>query len=131
MKFHVCVILQGGSNMTGTDVARFTHKSVPVIFEPPCIYSLQVFQLRPLECALHSNTCRRKQLFIDVSDRVEDFQIPRGMSETCRERKLEIRSVQNESRQPTLVNPDCSKTEESKFSHTGKRLTQNITLPVE
>ena len=23
--------------MTGTDVARFTHKSVPVIFEPPCI----------------------------------------------------------------------------------------------
>jgi len=29
--------LQGGSNMTGTDVARFTHKSVPVIFEPPCI----------------------------------------------------------------------------------------------
>jgi len=25
--------------MTGTDVARFTHKSVPVIFEPPCIYS--------------------------------------------------------------------------------------------
>jgi len=23
--------------MTGTDVTRFTHKSVPVIFEPPCI----------------------------------------------------------------------------------------------
>jgi len=22
--------------MTGIDVARFTHKSVPVIFEPPC-----------------------------------------------------------------------------------------------
>jgi len=30
------IILQGDSNMTGTDVARFTHKSVPVIFEPPC-----------------------------------------------------------------------------------------------
>ena len=29
--------MQGGSNMTGTDVARFTHKSVPVILEPPCI----------------------------------------------------------------------------------------------
>jgi len=29
--------VQGGSNMTGTDVTRFTHKSVPVIFEPPCI----------------------------------------------------------------------------------------------
>jgi len=23
--------------MTGTDVARFTHESVPVIFEPPCM----------------------------------------------------------------------------------------------
>jgi len=30
--------IQGGSNMTGTDVARFTHKSVPVIFEPPCVF---------------------------------------------------------------------------------------------
>ena len=33
----ITMIVQGGSNMTGTDVARFTHKSVPVIFEPPCI----------------------------------------------------------------------------------------------
>jgi hypothetical protein len=24
--------------MTGTDYTLFTHKSVPVIFEPPCIY---------------------------------------------------------------------------------------------
>jgi hypothetical protein len=31
-------ILQGGSNMTGTDCGLFTHKSVPVIFEPPCIF---------------------------------------------------------------------------------------------
>jgi len=42
--------VQGGSNMTGTDLCvnkphctasaqcgLFTHKSVPVIFEPPCI----------------------------------------------------------------------------------------------
>jgi hypothetical protein len=29
--------VQGGSNMTGTDYTLFTHKSVPVIFEPPCI----------------------------------------------------------------------------------------------
>ena len=29
-------IIQGGSKLTGTDVARFTHKSDPVIFEPPC-----------------------------------------------------------------------------------------------
>ena len=31
--------LQGGSNMTGTDCGLFTHKSVPVIFEPTCAYS--------------------------------------------------------------------------------------------
>ena len=30
--------VQGGSNMTGTDCGLFTHKAVPVIFEPPCIY---------------------------------------------------------------------------------------------
>jgi hypothetical protein len=29
--------IQGGSNMTGTNCDLFTHKSVPVIFEPPCI----------------------------------------------------------------------------------------------
>jgi hypothetical protein len=29
-------IIQGGSNMTGTDCGLFTHKSVPVIFESPC-----------------------------------------------------------------------------------------------
>jgi hypothetical protein len=29
-------IIQGGSNMTGTNCDLFTHKSVPVIFEPPC-----------------------------------------------------------------------------------------------
>ena len=32
-----CRNVQGGSNMTGTDCGLFTHKSVPVIFEPPCI----------------------------------------------------------------------------------------------
>jgi hypothetical protein len=34
------VLLQGGSNMTGTAAAQcglFTHKSDPFIFEPPCI----------------------------------------------------------------------------------------------
>jgi len=35
------IILQGGSNMTGTDCSLFTHKSVPVIFEPPCISDLE------------------------------------------------------------------------------------------
>ena len=29
--------VQGGSNMTGTDLYKRTHKSVPVIFEPPCM----------------------------------------------------------------------------------------------
>jgi hypothetical protein len=26
--------------MTGTDCGLFTHKSVPVIFEPPCIFAV-------------------------------------------------------------------------------------------
>jgi hypothetical protein len=31
--------IQGGSKMTGTDLCGlFTHKAVPVIFEPPCTY---------------------------------------------------------------------------------------------
>ena len=29
--------IQGGSNMTGTVTGLFTHKSVPAIFEPPCM----------------------------------------------------------------------------------------------
>ena len=29
-------LIQGCSNMTGTDLYKRTHKSVPVIFEPPC-----------------------------------------------------------------------------------------------
>jgi len=28
--------IQGGSNMTGTVTGLFTHKTVQVIFEPPC-----------------------------------------------------------------------------------------------
>ena len=32
--------IQGDSNMTGTDLYMFTHKSVPVIFEPPCIFQI-------------------------------------------------------------------------------------------
>ena len=30
--------IQGGSNMTGTDLCVRLCKSVPVIFEPPCIW---------------------------------------------------------------------------------------------
>jgi hypothetical protein len=39
MQRFVChdIIIQGGSNMTGTYYTLFTHKSVPVIFEPHCI----------------------------------------------------------------------------------------------
>ena len=36
IKLSGCII-QGGSNMNGTVTGLFTHKSVPVIFEPPCI----------------------------------------------------------------------------------------------
>jgi hypothetical protein len=35
---HAERVVQGGSNMTGTDYTLFTHKSFPVIFEPPCIF---------------------------------------------------------------------------------------------
>ena len=31
------VVIQGGSNMTGTDLCVRLYKSVPVIFEPPSI----------------------------------------------------------------------------------------------
>jgi len=50
------VVIQGGSNMTGTDLCvnkphctaaaqcgLFTYKSVPVIFEPPCNISMNSF----------------------------------------------------------------------------------------
>ena len=30
--------IQGGSNMTGTDLCVNKPQSVPVIFEPPCIF---------------------------------------------------------------------------------------------
>ena len=36
-------IIQGGSNMTGTVTGLFTHKSVPVIFEPPCTFLAILF----------------------------------------------------------------------------------------
>jgi len=31
------VFIQGGLDMTGTKCGLCTHKSIPVIFEPPCI----------------------------------------------------------------------------------------------
>jgi len=36
--------------MTRTDVARFTHKSVPVIFEPPCTQDRQCTYNITLKC---------------------------------------------------------------------------------
>jgi len=41
--YAICII-QGGSNMTGTDLCVNLATSVPVIFEPPCIkYSKGAF----------------------------------------------------------------------------------------
>jgi hypothetical protein len=40
---HTVIIIQGGSNMTGTINVQFTHKSVPVIFESPCIYMIGIY----------------------------------------------------------------------------------------
>jgi len=36
---------QGGSNMTGTDLCANKPVRVPVIFEPPCIYTRQTMFL--------------------------------------------------------------------------------------
>jgi len=36
--------VQGGSNMTGTDLCVNKPQSVPVIFEPPCIYQAQMIK---------------------------------------------------------------------------------------
>ena len=47
--------LQGGSNMTGTDLYKRTHKSVPVIFEPPCILACQTQSINQYK-KLRNNT---------------------------------------------------------------------------
>jgi len=55
---HTCpTVIQGGSNMTGTDVTRFTHKSFPVIFEPPCINSQLVATVIIISTISISSTC--------------------------------------------------------------------------
>ena len=36
-------VIQGGSNMTGTDLCVRLYKSVPVIFEPPCTNGVHLF----------------------------------------------------------------------------------------
>ena len=46
---HTHTHTQGGSNMTGTDLYKRTHKSVPVIFEPPCIRIQGRFSGKPEE----------------------------------------------------------------------------------
>jgi len=37
----LCFVVQGGSNITGTDLCVRLYKSVPVIFVPPCINTVQ------------------------------------------------------------------------------------------
>jgi hypothetical protein len=45
--------------MTGTDVTYSTHKSVPVVFEPPCTLSFRVRMLFANEtvCAVRGILC--------------------------------------------------------------------------
>jgi len=45
--------------MTGTDVARFTHKSVPVIFVPPCKNLFKAFQNGNMSLAKSLISCGR------------------------------------------------------------------------
>ena len=60
-------LLQGGSNMTGTDLYKHTHKSVLVIFEPPCSYGYVMSQV--VSHQLHT-----------VEDKVQSPTSPRGAS---------------------------------------------------
>ena len=62
--------IQGGSNMTGTDLCvnkphcaaavqcgLFTYKSVPVIFEPPCIMTIQIKRIKQAEHIQYHGLC--------------------------------------------------------------------------
>jgi len=44
VKLNICV--QGGSNMTGTDLCVNCKQSAPVIFEPPCIFRKSVEKIQ-------------------------------------------------------------------------------------
>jgi len=49
--------IQGGSNMTRTDLYKRTHKSVPLIFKPPCIIEIKVkwlYSHNALQCRISS-----------------------------------------------------------------------------
>ena len=48
--------------MTGTNWDLFTHKSVPVIFEPPCIMLIQTYTVRVNLIAEERITLRIKKL---------------------------------------------------------------------
>jgi len=50
--------------MTGNDVARFTHKSVPIIFEPPCKCGESDEQTDDLE---EANATKKIKLMFDYT----------------------------------------------------------------
>jgi hypothetical protein len=65
------MLIQGGSNITGTDYTLFTHKSVPVIFEAPCILggsvqtvkeNAEVLVVATKEIGLEVNTDKTKYM---------------------------------------------------------------------
>ena len=52
--------IQGGSYMTGTDLCVLLYKSVPVIFEPPCIN--EILHVHPsYHCILNTLLSEVKQ----------------------------------------------------------------------
>ena len=62
-------LLQGVSNMTGTNCDLFTHKSVPVIFVPPCIFR------RVVAAALTRNYISAKASMLKLrTDHIERIQ---------------------------------------------------------
>jgi hypothetical protein len=65
------ILLQGGSNMTGTDLCVNSVLSVPVIFEPPCTHT----HTHTHTPHTHTHTCPPVQINTSktFSDRTPDF----------------------------------------------------------
>jgi len=60
------VLIQGGSNMTGTDLCVNLATSVPVIFEPPCtIIVIVIFLDNLMQAKLMTQILRQNPVKVD------------------------------------------------------------------
>jgi hypothetical protein len=69
-------VIQDGSNMTGTDYTLFTHKSVPVIFEPPCIFFLSAFTVTRVHSFCKGNDDQGTSSGVKRGRRIELINLP-------------------------------------------------------